>query len=216
MLQRIDNEENFRAGLKKAAEIIISGGIVAYPTESFYGLAVNATNEKAIQHLFFVKKRRRDNPVLILIPSIEVLDQYVTHVSETAGKLMDQFWPGGLTMIFEAGPNISPLLTGNTDKIGVRLSNHPTATALAQAVGVPITGTSANISGKPACLNAGEVFDSLGKEIDFILDGGETKGGRGSTILDVTVIPPKVVREGIVSREQLKEFSKCWSKSRNP
>ncbi|MDY7037331.1 MAG: L-threonylcarbamoyladenylate synthase, partial [Thermodesulfobacteriota bacterium] len=189
MQQRIDNEKNLPAGLNKAVEIIISGGIVAYPTESFYGLAVNISNEKAIQRLFIVKKRRKDNPVLILIPSIEVLDQYVIHVSETARKLMDQFWPGGLTMIFKAGPNISSLLTGNTDKIGVRLSNHPAATALTRAVGVPITGTSANISGRPACLNAGEVYDSLGKDIDFILDGGETKGGSGSTILDVTVMP---------------------------
>ena len=216
MQQRIDNGKNLPAGLNKAVEIIISGGIVAYPTESFYGLGVHTSNEKAIQRLFVVKKRRKDNPVLILIPSIEVLDQYVIHVSETARKLMDQFWPGSLTMIFEAGPNISPLLTGNTNKIGVRLSKHPAATALTRAVGVPITGTSANISGQPACMNAGEVYDSLGKDIDFILDGGETKGGSGSTILDVTVMPPKVVREGMVSREQLREFSKGRSKSRNP
>ncbi|UCF58001.1 MAG: Sua5/YciO/YrdC/YwlC family protein, partial [Deltaproteobacteria bacterium] len=100
------------------------------------------------------------------------------------------------------------LLTGGTGKIGVRLSSHPVATALAQAMGAPITGTSANISGQPACLSAEAVFRSLGKSVDLILDGGDTKGGKGSTILDVTVDPPVILREGMVSWERLDECLK--------
>jgi len=199
----VDKEKYLEAGLNRAVEIIRSGGVVAFPTESFYGLAVNAIDEGAIERLLDIKKRKGDHPILILIPSRDLLDQYAAHVSETAQRLIEQFWPGGLTLIFEAGPNISPLLTAGTGKIGIRLSSHHIATGLAKGVSMPITGTSANISGQPACLNAREVFDSLGKEVDLILDGGVTKGGKGSTVLDVTVAPPRVLREGIVGREML-------------
>ena len=206
MIITVDSKQNYQMALKTAQKVILSGGVVAFPTESFYGLAVNAMDEEAIQRLFLIKKRRSDHPVLILIPADDVLDQYVAHIPENAHKLKKRFWPGGLTMVFKAGPLISPLLTAGTGKIGIRLSEHPIATALAQAVGVPITGTSANISGQPACLNAREVFYSMWKKVDLILDGGETRGGKGSTILDVTINPPKVLREGIVYGEHLKAF----------
>ncbi len=199
-------EHLFRSGLNRAKEILLSGGIVAFPTESFYGLAVNALNVEAVQRLFHVKERRSDRPVLILIHDLEVLDQYVKKIPEIAVRLMERFWPGGLTLLFEAGPAIPPLLTACTGKIGIRLSSHPVATALTRSIGSPITGTSANISDQPACINAEEVFHSLGKEVDLILDGGKTKGGKASTILDVTSSPPVIMREGLIGRKQLKEF----------
>ncbi len=208
MLIKLDTEDNLKIGLKKAADSILSGGLVGIPTESYYGLAVNPTDVKAIQRLFHVKKRRGDQPILILIPSMKLLDQYVIHVSEIARLLMNEFWPGGLTLIFEAKPNLPRELTAGTGKIGVRLSSHPIATALAQAVGTPITGTSANISGQPACSSAKEVLHGLGDKVDLILDGGETAGGKGSTVLDVTMDPPAVLREGMVSREQIKKCLK--------
>ena len=201
MLIKLDTENNLKIGLKKAAESILSGGVVAIPTESFYGLAVNPTDVRAIKRLFDVKKRRGDQPILLLISSVEHLDQYVIHVPHIAHQLMNEFWPGGLTLIFEAKPSLPRELTAGTGKIGVRLSSHPVPTALAQAVGIPITGTSANISGQPACSSAREVFRGLGDKVDLILDGGETAGGKGSTVLDVTKDPPVVVREGMVSRE---------------
>ncbi len=202
---KVDTEENLQAGLKKAVNVILSGGVVAFPTESFYGLAVNATDEEAIQRLFAIKERK-SSPVLILIGSVQVLDRYVSHISKVAHELITQFWPGGLTLVFDAKPNISSLLTAGTGKIGVRFSSHPVATELARAVSVPITGTSANISGQPASMSATEVFHSLGEVVDVILDGGKTKGGKGSTILDTTVTPPRILREGMVGREQLKQF----------
>ena len=186
--------------------MILSGGVVAFPTESFYALGVNATDEKAIERLFVIKKRQENQPILILIPTIETLDEYVKTISETARKFIKRFWPGGLTLIFEAGPKISPLLTAETGKIGIRLSSHPVATSLAHEVGLPITGTSANISGQPASTTAEEVYHSLGKDVDLILDAGKTEGGKGSTILDITVVPPKILREGIVGRAQLNAF----------
>ncbi|MBK5099958.1 MAG: threonylcarbamoyl-AMP synthase [Desulfobacteraceae bacterium] len=203
---KVDTEKALRTGLKRAAEVILSGGVVALPTESFYGLAVNAIDEKAIKRLLAIKKRQEDHPILILISSKELLPQYVVHISEIAHQLIARFWPGGLTMIFEAGPAISPLLTAGTGKIGVRLSSHPVPTSLARAVGLPITGTSANISGQPSCATSKEVSHALGKKVDLILDGGETVGGQGSTILDVTVTPPLVLREGMVGRDQLRAF----------
>lgn len=202
---KVDTEEKLRLGLKKAAEVINSGGMVAFPTESFYGLAVSVKDEKAIQRLFDVKKRRSDQPILMLVPSVERLNQIVVHIPKIARLLMSRFWPGGLTLIFEAKPDLPQGLTAGTGKIGVRLSSHPIARALAEAVGMPITGTSANISGEAACSIAKEVHHSLGEKVDLILDGGKTAGGKGSTILDVTVDPPQILREGMVGREQLEK-----------
>jgi L-threonylcarbamoyladenylate synthase len=204
-LLKID-ERNFREVIQKAAQVIHEGGVVAVPTESFYGLAVHALDEKAIGCLFAVKRRREDNPVLILIPSKEGLSSYVTEASENTRKLMERFWPGGLTMVFFAGPILPRSLTAGTGKIGVRLSSHPVPTELARAVGAPITGTSANRSGRPSCSTAEEVMEALGEDIDLILDGGKTAGGKGSTVLDVTTDPPVVLREGIVSRNELSPF----------
>lgn len=206
LLVKVDTAEHLQTGLKKAVNIILSGGVVAFPTESFYGLGVNATDEEAIQRLLSVKERKSGKPVLILIGSVQVLDQYVIHISKVAQELIKQFWPGGLTLVFDARPNISSLLTAGTGKIGIRLSSHPVATQLAQSAGVPITGTSGNISGQPASLSATEVFHAFGEKVDMILDGGKTEGGKGSTILDTTVTPPRILREGLVGREQLKEF----------
>ena len=190
----------------QAAGVILSGGMVAIPTESFYGLAVDAANEKAIKRLLHVKKRRETHPILILIASTDVLEGLVKDMPRIAWKLIDAFWPGGLTLVFKAGPRVSPLLTGGTDKIGIRLSSHPVPTQLARAAGVPITGTSANISGQPPCKDADDVLISLGGQIDLILDGGKTAGGKGSTVLDVTVEPPVILREGMVAQDLLASF----------
>ncbi len=191
-------------GLLRAAAVILAGGAVVFPTESFYGLGVNVEDEQAIHRLFDIKKRREDHPVLILIPYREVLDQYVSHIPFTAGRLMDRFWPGGLTMVFKAGSRVSPLLTADTGKVGVRLSSHPIATGLARRAGVAITGTSANISGEPPCADAEDALSAVGKEVDLVLDAGKTPGEKGSTVLDMTVEPPRVVREGMISRELLR------------
>ena len=187
----------------KAAKILESGGLVAYPTESFYGLAADADNETAILRLFQVKKRQVGEPVLILIPSVESLKRYAANVPETAKRLMDAFWPGGLTLVFEARKSVSTLLTAGTGKIGIRLSSHPVAMALTQAMDSAITGTSANISGEPPCNTSHGVARALGKGVDQILDGGETPGLKPSTVLDMTIRPHTVPREGMIIRAML-------------
>lgn len=202
----VTNDKRAQKGLKKGAGVILKGGAVVFPTESFYGLGVNVLDEKAIHRLFRIKRRREENPILILIPSMGDLERYVTRVPEPARPLMDRFWPGGLTMVFEARPEISPLLTADSGKIGVRLSSHPLATGLARESGTAVTGTSANRTGQPACRSAREVLAALADEVDLILDGGKTPGGPGSTVLDVTVHPPKIIREGMVGREILEPY----------
>ena len=203
---RADPTGDFQDAVNKASTILLAGGLVAYPTESFYGLAADSTNENAIRRLFLVKQRSPGRPLLILIPSVEVLDYYVAYIPPIARRLIDEFWPGSLTLVFEAGPKVSSLLTAGTDKIGIRLSSHPIATALAQAIGAPITGTSANISGKPACKNAGEVLGAFKEWVDLILDAGATPGKVGSTVLDITVDPPQVLREGMVQKRDLEKY----------
>ena len=204
-LLKID-QDSFGEVIQDAAKVILSGGVVAVPTESFYGLAVHALNEKAIGRLFAVKGRREDNPLLILISSKESLSRYVSEVSEKAQGLVERFWPGGLTMVFFADPILPLSLTAGTGKIGVRLSSHPVPRELARAVGAPITGTSANRSGQPSCSTAEEVMEAVGEDIDLILDRGRTPGGKGSTVLDVTLDPPVVLRDGMVSGDELRPF----------
>ena len=206
MIIRLDVSTDHEKALKRAKEVLLQGGLVACPTESFYGLAVDPTNEEAIRRLFALKKRAAERPILLLIPSVELISEYVIRIPPVAHQLMNEFWPGGLTLVFEASERISPLLTAGTGKIGLRLSNHPLATALAQAIGAPVTGTSANISGTPPCCSAKEVLVSFREDIDLIIDGGETAGGIGSTILDVTVDPPRILRNGMVQPRQLGRF----------
>jgi len=203
---KTDTQDNLQSAIQDAAQVILTGGVVAVPTESFYGLAVHALNEKAIERLYTLKGRREDNPVLILIPSSETLDSYVMNVSQKARKLTARFWPGGLTMVFFAKPILPLSLTAGTGKIGIRLSSHPVPRELAKAVEAPITGTSANRSGRPSCSTAEEVMEAVGKDIDLILDAGRTPGGKGSTVLDVTLDPLVVLRDGIVSRDELSPF----------
>ncbi len=195
------------AALKRAKQVLLSGGTVAFPTESFYGLAVNTRDDKAINRLYSIKKRQKDQPILILIPDRESLSRYVKDISETAVRIMDTYWPGGVTLVFRANNSVSSLLTAGTGKIAVRLSGHKVATGLARAVGCPVTGTSANRSGQPACVSAKEVYDSIGNELDLILDCGETKGGRGSTILDITTDPPQLIREGMVTIKDIESVT---------
>lgn len=202
----LDTEQNRKAGITTARNILISGGIIAFPTESFYGLAVNAMDEKAVRNLFTIKKRDLDRPILILIPSVNSLERYVSEVPDIASELIGNFWPGGLTIVFKANKRVPALLTSGSNKIGLRLSSHPIATGLAKSIDSAITGTSANLSGQSPCVNAEQIFKSLGDKVDLILDNGVTAGGKGSTVLDITTNPACILREGMIGREELEKY----------
>jgi L-threonylcarbamoyladenylate synthase len=200
---KIDSPQSLQQGVNIGAETISGGGVVALPTESFYGLSVDATNAQAVDKIFAIKKRGFELPILIFISSVGKLAEYVIQVPPAAKQLAKRFWPGGLTMIFKSAPILSSSLTGGTGKIGIRVSSHPVAHGISRALPVPITGTSANVSGTPPCTTADQVLECLGEEVDLVLDGGPTQGKNPSTVLDVTVDPPLIVREGMIKAEEI-------------
>ena len=193
-------------GIEKAAQIILQGGIVAFPTETFYGLAADALNARALQKIFRIKGRKERNPLLLLIADQSWVPGVARKMSPLAECLMEKFWPGPLTLVLEALPHLPAILTANTGSVGLRVSSHPVARALVLAAGRAVTGTSANLSGQPGVATAQEVFRALGGKLDAILDGGKTAGGLGSTVLDVSAIPARIIREGVVSRGELAPF----------
>jgi L-threonylcarbamoyladenylate synthase len=191
--------------LTQAAEIIAGGGIIAYPTETFYGLGADATNNEAIQKIFVVKGRDFKNPVSLIIANENDIQPLVQDVPETAKKLMDKFWPGALTIVFSASNDVSSLLTAGSGKIGLRISSHPIALKIVQKIKRPLTATSANQSGMPECTLASEVNKQIGDKIDAIVDWGETKGDKASTLIDITCNPPVILREGAISRKAIEQ-----------
>jgi L-threonylcarbamoyladenylate synthase len=194
-------------GIEEAARIILQGGVVAFPTETFYGLAADALNERAPQKIFQIKGREENKPLLLLVADRSWVPGLVRKISPLAERLMEKFWPGPLTLVFEASPHLPAILTANTGKVGLRISTHSVARSLVQAVGRAITGTSANLSGQPSVSTAEEVFQALGSsKLDAILDGGKTAGGLGSTVVDVSGISTQVIREGVISRRGLARF----------
>ena len=190
--------------IKKAAAVIKAGGVIAFPTRCLYGLGTDAFDSGAVKRIFSIKRRSTRKPILILIDNIYQLERLVTHVPEIATNIMRQFWPGNVTLVFEAGQNVSPELTGGSGKIGIRLPGHPVASALVRAVAGPITGTSANLSGSPGCHRIADLDSQIVNQLDLILDAGPLDEGVGSTIVDVTAANvPKVLREGVTSTRDI-------------
>ena len=200
---KIDPVNPDEKSLAEALRILHAGGVLAYPTETFYGLGADAHRETAVDNIFRIKGRDFQNPIAVIIGDIGDLPPLVEEIPEAAQILIRCFWPGPLTLLFRASDVVSPRLTGGTGKIGVRISSHPLARILATGLGGPLTATSANISGGPECTTAEAVILALGKTPDAIIDGGPTPGGLGSTILDVTLSPPRILREGAVRREAI-------------
>ncbi len=193
--------------LKNALDILNNGGIVAFPTETFYGLGVYALDEQAVNKVFRVKERDINKPLLIFIASKEQLSDLAVSVNTTAKKLIDCFWPGPLTLVFEASSRVPEVLTGNTGKIGVRVSGSGFVRQLCELSGFPITGSSANISNNPEPASAVEVIETLGDKIDLILDGGKATGTQSSTVLDVCENVPKLIRQGIIGKNAIESVS---------
>ena len=191
------------AVLEEAARCLKDGGLVAFPTDTLYGLAAVASQERAVKRLFEAKERRRDRPLPVLIASAADVDSVAVEVSPVARRLMEAFWPGGLTLVLRRHPGFhSPALAGG-DTVAVRVPAHPVALELLRRVGEPLTGTSANLSGRPGPRTAEEVRHQLGDRVDLVVDGGPCPGGVESTVVDCTVDPPRVLREGAVPAERV-------------
>lgn len=187
----------------QAAQIIRSGGLVAFPTETVYGLGADGMNEAASAKIYAAKGRPSDNPLILHIADRGGLDRVAAKVSQKAEKLMDTFWPGPLTMIFEKKQDVPYGITGGLETVAVRMPSHPVARRLIEESGTPIAAPSANTSGRPSPTQARHVAQDLDGRIDMLLDGGEVGIGLESTIIDMTTEPPVLLRPGYVTKEML-------------
>lgn len=178
--------------------MLLAGGVVAFPAAAMYGLAADAWNRAAVERVRHLKHRPEDKPILLLIPDKSLVADLAADVPASAVGIMDRFWPGSVTLVFEASAKVPPHLVSASGTIGLRMPAHPVARALVERFDRPITGTSANRSGEPPCRQAELLNDLLAALPDLILDAGPFEGGVGSTVVDVTVFPPVVLREGTV------------------
>lgn len=191
--------------IRRAIDIIRSGGIVVYPTSMLYGLGADATNREAVSRVFSIKGRMETKPVSILISQQTDVFPLVADIPHAARRIMERLWPGGVTLVFRASGFLPENLTAKTGKIGIRLPLHPAAKRLLKDAGVPVTATSANLSGSPGCACIDEMPASILGEADLVLDAGRLGGGVGSTVVDITVFPPKILREGSVSAVDIRK-----------
>ncbi|MBI4366074.1 MAG: threonylcarbamoyl-AMP synthase [Deltaproteobacteria bacterium] len=198
---RINPRDPEPALIQEIVTNLQAGQVVAYPTETFYGLGVHVANERAIKRLFELKRRDVTLPIAILVADLPMLSRYVIRIPAAARGLMRAFWPGPLTVLFPAGAAISKALTTNTGKIGIRISSHPVATAILSRLGRPITTTSANLSGFPASCNVKHVQKYFGDRLDLIVDGGECPPSLGSTVVDVADETMAIVRDGALAAD---------------
>jgi len=189
----------------KGISILKQGGVVAFPTDTVYGLGACATIPRAVARVYQVKERPRNMALPLLLAHPSQIAEVAEPVPQIAWLLADNFLPGALTLVLYKSGSVPDIITAGGVTVAVRIPDHPVPVALAQGVGVPIVGTSANLSGKPSSVTADEVCSQFGDKIDLVIDGGRCSVGRESTIVDVTGETPVVLREGAISRKELEQ-----------
>jgi len=185
--------------------ILRQGGIVAFPTDTVYGLGACANIPQAVGRVYQVKERPQNMALPLLLSHTSQINEVAEFVPQVACLLADKFLPGALTIVLYKAKSVLDIITAGGKTVAVRVPAHPVPVALAQGLGAPVVGTSANLSGKPSALNAGEVYSQFGDSIDLVIDGGRCPGGKESTIVDVTGGVPVVLREGAISMEELQQ-----------
>ncbi|MED4534499.1 L-threonylcarbamoyladenylate synthase [Metabacillus fastidiosus] len=191
--------------IKEAAKLIIDNEVIAFPTETVYGLGANAQSDEAVKKIYEAKGRPSDNPLIVHIASFEQVDYIVQSVPDYAKVLMETFWPGPLTLILPKKGQLSKYVTAGLNTIAVRMPNHPLALALIKEANVPVAAPSANLSGKPSPTKAQHVYNDLKDKIAGIVNGGATGVGLESTVLDCTTDIPTILRPGGITKEQLED-----------
>jgi L-threonylcarbamoyladenylate synthase len=189
----------------RAVEIIKKGGIVAFPTDTVYGLGGDVFNVEAAERIYRVKQRSRNMPLPVLLADAAGLEDVAADVPELARCLIKHFWPGGLTLVLFKKKTLPDIITAGGDKVAVRVPDHPVTLSLIRGSGSPIIGTSANISHEPNPLTAWDVEKQLGGKVDMIIDAGQCPGEVESTVVDVTGNSLLILRQGIVSEEEIKK-----------
>lgn len=196
---RIDAAAPAPEALGDGGAVVRGGGLVAFPTESFYGLGADATARAAVERVFHVKGRPASRPLLVLVDSVSMAERLAVDIPPGARELMARHWPGPLTLVLRATPALPPALTAGTGTVGLRMPGHPVALGLVTAARCPVTAPSANPSDSPPAITAEQARAYFDGVIELILDGGATAGGTGSTVADCTVWPPRVLRRGPVA-----------------
>ena len=204
VLKVVDNR--FEFALEYATRLILSGRIVAFPTDTFYGLGADPFNLAAINEVFRIKGRTAGRPLPLLVGSIEQALELTNHPPDLFFTLAEKFWPGPLTMVLPASRLVPLKVTANTGKVGVRWPRAPIAVGLIAAIARPLTGTSANLSERPACCTAVEVEHQIGDSLPLILDGGPTRGELASTVVALDGERARILRPGGVPEADLKEY----------
>ena len=191
--------------VEKAIYILKRGGIVAFPTDTVYGLGAWANIRQAVERIYQVKGRPHHMALPLLLADTSEISKVAYPVPQVAWLLARSFLPGALTIVLYKSKSVSDAITGGGTTVAIRIPAHPVPIAIAKGVGGPIVGTSANLSGQPSSLTADEVYSQFGDKIDLVIDGGKCPGGRESTIVDVTGQMPVILREGAISRDELSE-----------
>ena len=189
----------------KGIAILKRGGVIAFPTDTVYGLGACANLQPAVERIYRVKERPRSMALPLLLADRSQISEVAEPVPPVAWCLIDNFFPGALTIVLHKSGSVLDIITAGGLTVAIRIPAHPVPVALADGLGMPLVGTSANLSGKPSVLTAGEVYTQFEEKIDLVIDGGKCPGGRESTIVDVTGETPVVLREGAISREDLKQ-----------
>lgn len=202
---KISSEHPDPSKIQDAVDVIRSGGLVAFPTETVYGLGADALNADAVQKVFAAKGRPADNPLIVHIASLETIQQFASVIPHKGQALAERFWPGPLTLIFQKKRNIPDSVTAGLNTVALRIPRHPVTLELLRKLQGGLVGPSANISGKPSPTDSEHVYNDLNGKIDLILDAGATAIGVESTVVDVTVDPPVILRIGGLSKEELEE-----------
>lgn len=204
IILKVDPENPEPEKIKLAASIIRGGGLVAFPTETVYGLGADALNPDAVREIYVAKMRPMDNPIIVHVASREEVYKLAVDIPKSFEKLVEAFWPGPLTLVLKASEVVPRVTTGGLDTIAIRMPRHKVALALIREAGRPIAAPSANLAGRPSPTLAEHVIQDLYGRIDAILDAGPTNIGVESTVLDLTCNPPQILRPGGVTYEDLR------------
>lgn len=208
MSKYLDLRNNYnKSDLKEAAEYIKNGKLVLFPTETVYGIGANGLNSDAIKNIFIAKNRAQDNPLILHVSNINMVDTIAKDITDLEKKLMNNFFPGPLTIILKRKDVVPDVVTGGLDTVGIRMPSNQIARDLIELSNTPIAAPSANISGKPSGTNIEDIFNELNDKVDYIIDGGDTKIGLESTVIKVIDNKIHILRPGKITYEDLNQYA---------
>jgi L-threonylcarbamoyladenylate synthase len=209
---KINQEKPEPERIARAAAAITSGGVISYPTETVYGIGCSIHHQAAIQRIYELKKRETNKPLSLIVADREQLQDIVLEISPIAEQLIQAFWPGPLTIIFQAAPTLNPILLGQGKSVGIRIPDNRICLDLLRQSATAIVSTSANLSGSPAPTTVKEVIASVGAVLDLIIDGGPTLGSVPSTVVDTTGPEPVICRVGTITENEINFIKKVDTK----